>query len=56
MSKNNFNDLRTSFFKQAHYLNTDFDMHELNFNGFYNLFQSKRLNFSIGGGTGIAFM
>ena len=54
--KNNFNDLRTSFFKQAHYLNTDFDMRELNFNGFYNLFQSKRLNFSIGGGTGIAYV
>ena len=29
-------------------------IHELNLNGFYDLFQSKPLNFSIGGGLGIA--
>ena len=55
-SKNNFKDLRTSYLKQLHYLNTDFAIHELNFNGFYDLFQSKRLNFSIGGGLGIAMV
>ena len=53
-SKNNFKDLRTSYFLQSHYLNTDFAIHELNLNGFYDLFQSKPLNFSIGGGLGIA--
>ncbi|MDC0059575.1 hypothetical protein OAJ18_00990 [Pelagibacteraceae bacterium] len=53
-SKNNFKDLRTSYFQQSHYLNTDFAIHELNLNGFYDLFQSKPLNFSIGGGLGIA--
>ena len=55
-SKNNFKDLRTSYAKQLHYLNTDFAIHELNFNGFYDLFQSKGLNFSIGGGPGIAMV
>ena len=55
-SKNNFKDLRTSYLKQLHYLNTDFAIHELNFNGFYDLFQSQRLNFSIGGGPGIAMV
>ncbi|SVD41999.1 uncharacterized protein METZ01_LOCUS394853 [marine metagenome] len=55
-SKNNFKDLRTSYLKQLHYLNTDFAIHELNFNGFYDLFQSKGLNFSIGGGPGIAMV
>ena len=53
-SKNNFKDLRTSYFQQSHYLNTDLAIHELNLNGFYDLFQSKPLNFSIGGGLGIA--
>ena len=55
-SKNNFKDLRTSYFQQSHYLNTDFAIHELNLNGFYDLFQSKPLNFSIGGGLGIAMV
>ena len=55
-SKNNFKDLRTSYYKQSIYLNTDFAIHELNFNGFYDLFQSQRLNFSIGGGPGIAMV
>ena len=55
-SKNNFKDLRTSYYQQIHYLNTDFDIQELNFNGFYDLFQSQRLNFSIGGGPGIAMV
>ena len=55
-SKNSFKDLRTSYFKQDHYLNTDFTIQELNFNGFYDLFQSQRLNFSIGGGLGIAMV
>ena len=55
-SKNNFKDLRTSYYKQSTYLNTDFAIHELNFNGFYDLFQSKGLNFSIGGGPGIAMV
>ena len=55
-SKNNFKDLRTSYYKQSTYLNTDFAIHELNFNGFYDLFQSQRLNFSIGGGPGIAMV
>jgi len=55
-SKNDFKDLRTSYFKQLHYLNIDFAIHELNFNGFYDLFQSKGLNFSIGGGLGIAMV
>ena len=54
-SKNNFKDLRTNYaVNQLHYLNTDFAIHELNLNGFYDLFQSKPLNFSIGGGLGIA--
>jgi len=49
--------LRTNYSEnQLLYLNTDFDIHELNFNGFYDLFQSKRLNFSIGGGPGIAMV
>ena len=56
-SKNNFKDLRTNYsVNQLHYLNTDFAIHELNFNGFYDLFQSKPLNFSIGGGLGIAMV
>ena len=55
-SKNNIRDLRTSYFQQSHYLNTDFAIHELNLNGFYDLFQSKPLNFSIGGGLGIAMV
>ena len=56
-SKNDFKDLRTNYaVNQAHYLNTDFAIHELNFNGFYDLFQLKRLNFSIGGGLGIAMV
>ena len=55
-SKNNFKDLRTGYAQQTHYLHTDFAIHELNFNGFYDLFQSKRLNFSIGGGLGIAMV
>ena len=55
-SKNNFKDLRTSYFQQSHYLNTDFGIHELSFNGFYDLFQSQRLNFSTGGGLGIAMV
>jgi len=56
-SKNNFKDLRTNYSQnQLHYLHTDFAIHELNFNGFYDLFQSKRLNFSIGGGPGIAML
>jgi len=56
-SKNNFKDLRTNYSQnQLHYLYTDFAIHELNFNGFYDLFQSKRLNFSIGGGSGIAMV
>ena len=55
-SKNSFKDLRTSYFKQDHYLNTDFTIQELNFNGFYDLFQSKGLNFSIGGGLGITMV
>ena len=55
--KNNFKDLRTNYPQnQVHYLHTDFAIHELNFNGFYDLFQSKRLNFSIGGGPGIAMV
>jgi len=60
-SKNNFRDLRTSYakaytFSRIHWLHTDFVIHELNFNGFYDLFQSKGLNFSIGGGLGIAMV
>jgi opacity protein-like surface antigen len=56
-SKNNFKDLRTNYSQnQLHYLHTDFAIQELNFNGFYDLFQSKRLNFSIGGGPGIAMV
>ena len=56
-SKNNFKDVRTNYSQnQLHYLHTDFAIHELNFNGFYDLFQSKRLNFSIGGGPGIAMV
>ena len=56
-SKNNIRDLRTNYSKnKLHWLHTDFAIHELNFNGFYDLFQSKRLNFSIGGGLGIAMV
>ena len=56
-SNNNLKDLRTNYSQnQLHYLHTDFAIHELNFNGFYDLFQSKRLNFSIGGGPGIAMV
>ena len=56
-SKNNIRDLRTNYSKnKLHWLHTDFAIHELNFNGFYDLFQSKRLNFSIGGGPGIAMV
>jgi len=56
-SKNNFKDLRTNYSQnQLHYLHTDFAIHELNFNGFYDLFQSKGLNFSIGSGLGIAMV
>ena len=55
--KNNFKDLRTNYSQnQLHYLHTDFAIHELNFNGYYDLFQSQRLNFSIGGGPGIAMV
>ena len=55
--KNNIRDLRTNYTtNNAHWLHTDFDIHELNFNGFYDLFQPKRLNFSIGGGLGIAMV
>ena len=55
--KNNIRDLRTNYTtNNAYWLHTDFDIHELNFNGFYDLFQSKRLNFSIGGGLGIAMV
>jgi len=55
--KNNFKDLRTNYSQnQLHYLHTDFAIHELNFNGYYDLFQSKRLNSSIGGGSGIAMV
>ena len=54
-SKNNIRDLRTNYSaNKKHWLHTDFAIHELNFNGFYDLFQLKRLNFSIGGGLGIA--
>ena len=54
-SKNNIRDLRTNYSaNKAHWLHTDFAIHELNLNGFYDLFQSKPLNFSIGGGLGIA--
>ena len=53
--KNNIRDLRTNYTtNNQHWLHTDFDIHELNFNGFYDLFQTQRLNFSIGGGLGIA--
>ena len=56
-SKNNIRDLRTNYSKnKLHWLHTDFAIHELNFNGFYDLFQLKRLNFSIGGGLGIAMV
>ena len=56
-SKNNIRDLRTNYSKNKfHWLHTDFAIHELNFNGFYDLFQLKRLNFSIGGGLGIAMV
>ena len=56
-SKNNIRDLRTNYSQNMlHWLHTDFAIHELNFNGFYDLFQSKRLNFSIGGGPGIAMV
>jgi len=56
-SKNNIRDLRTNYSaNKAHWLHTDFAIHELNFNGFYDLFQLKRLNFSIGGGLGIAMV
>ena len=56
-SINDFKDLRTNYTTNNQYwLHTDFDIHELNFNGFYDLFQLKRLNFSIGGGLGIAMV
>ena len=56
-SKNNIRDLRTNYSEnKVHWLHTDFAIHELNFNGFYDLFQSKHLNFSIGGGPGIAMV
>ena len=56
-SKNNIRDLRTNYSQNnVHWLHTDFAIHELNFNGFYDLFQSQRLNFSIGGGPGIAMV
>ena len=56
-SNNNIRDLRTNYSaNKAHWLHTDFAIHELNFNGFYDLFQLKRLNFSIGGGLGIAMV
>ena len=56
-SKNNIRDLRTNYTgNNLHWLHTDFAIHELNFNGFYDLFQLKRLNFSIGGGLGIAMV
>ncbi len=56
-SKNNIRDLRTNYSaNKAHWLHTDFAIHELNFNGFYDLFQPQRLNFSIGGGLGIAMV
>ena len=56
-SKNNIRDLRTNYSEnKVHWLHTDFAIHELNFNGFYDLFQLKRLNFSIGGGLGIAMV
>ena len=49
--------MRTNYSaNKAHWLHTDFAIHELNFNGFYDLFQSQRLNFSIGGGPGIAMV
>ena len=55
--KNNIRDLRTNYTTNNQYwLHTDFDIHELNFNGFYDLFQTQRLNFSIGGGLGIAMV
>ena len=55
--KNNIRDLRTNYTtNNQHWLHTDFDIHELNFNGFYDLFQTQRLNFSIGGGLGIAMV
>jgi len=55
--KNNIRDLRTNYSQnKVHWLHTDFAIHELNFNGFYDLFQLKRLNFSIGGGLGIAMV
>ena len=55
-SQVNVKKLRTSYFKQTFYLITDLSIEHLNFNGFYDLFQSKRLNFSIGGGLGIAMV
>ena len=55
-SHTNVKKLRTSYFKQTFYLITDLSIEHLNFNGFYDLFQSKRLNFSIGGGPGIAMV
>ena len=55
--KNNIRDLRTNYTTNNQYwLHTDFDIHELNFNGFYDLLQTQRLNFSIGGGLGIAMV
>jgi hypothetical protein len=55
-SQINVKKLRTSYFNQTFYLNTDLNIKHLNFNVFYDLFQSKRLNFSIGGGPGIAMV
>ena len=55
-SHTNVKKLRTSYFKQTFYLITDLSIEHLDFNGFYDLFQSKRLNFSIGGGLGIAMV
>ena len=55
-SHTNVKKLRTSYFKQSWYLITDLSIEHLDFNGFYDLFQSKGLNFSIGGGPGIAMV
>ena len=39
-SKNNIRDLRTNYSKnKLHWLHTDFAIHDLNFNGFYAVFQ-----------------
>ena len=55
-SHTNVKKLRTSYFKQTFYLITDLSIEHLDFNGFYDLFQSERFNFSIGGGPGIAMV